>query len=176
MRASIPAVEIPDDADALRVGRPDREVDPGDPVNGCAVRPELFPGAVMRPFVEQVQVEVGEDLTELIGIEDLAGGVALVNAQAVDELVRRASVERHCRLEQAFRSPSLHRRRAVRRDQVDARCRRLHRPDHDCGAPVERRCVTAEHGERVVARPARHRVERQVPFRPNCACHLLATF
>ena len=99
VRAAVPAVEVADDADALRVGRPDREVHAGDAVDRQAMRAELLPRAVVRPFAEQMQIEVGEDLAELVGIDDVAGDGAFAHAEAVGEVLG-AAVERDRRLEQ----------------------------------------------------------------------------
>ena len=76
MHAAVPAVEVADHAHALRVGRPHGEVHAGDAADRHHVRAELLPRAKVRALAEQVQVEVGEDLTELIGIDDLARAVS----------------------------------------------------------------------------------------------------
>ena len=68
MRAPIPMVEVADDADALGVRRPDRKVHTGDAVNGRAMRSELLPRAIVGALAEQMEVEIGEDLTELVRV------------------------------------------------------------------------------------------------------------
>src|SRR5205814_8670961 len=52
--APVPSIEIADDADALRVRCPDREVHAGQPFDGDAPAAEFLPRAVMRPFGEQM--------------------------------------------------------------------------------------------------------------------------
>ena len=69
-----------------------------------AVRAELLPRAVVRALAEQMQVEVGQDLAELVGIDDVARDVAFVHAEAVGEVARRGRrAER--RLEQPVGTP-----------------------------------------------------------------------
>src|SRR5258707_1320273 len=57
MRGAVPAIEIADDADVLRVRRPDPE--DGPPLD--RVRAELLPEVVVTPLVEEVVVPVGEE-------------------------------------------------------------------------------------------------------------------
>src|SRR6185369_3545612 len=49
--ASIPMIEIADEADALRVGRPHREVNAANAVDHPHVRAELFVVAIVRAFL-----------------------------------------------------------------------------------------------------------------------------
>jgi len=59
MDAAIPLVEIADDADALRVGRPYGEVHAGDPGHFAKVCAELFVILEMSAFAEEVEIVVG---------------------------------------------------------------------------------------------------------------------
>src|SRR5262245_56899998 len=85
MYAPVPLIEVADHADALRVGRPHGEVHAGDVDNRPDVRAELLTGAVVRALAEQMQIEIREHLPELIGIDDVAGAVVLVDAEAIVE-------------------------------------------------------------------------------------------
>jgi hypothetical protein len=102
-------IEVADDADALRVRRPDGEVNAGDRADAQPVRAELVPRAVVRAFAHQVEVEVAEDLSELVRVGDVPDDTAFVQTEFVCELMRRPSVERHDRLEQPFGPPPSHR-------------------------------------------------------------------
>jgi hypothetical protein len=151
MDASVPPVEVADDTDPLRVGRPHREVHAGDAANRHHLRAELVPHAVVRAFGEQMQVVVGEDLAELIRVDDLVHGGAFMHAEAVGELEHVAG-QRHARFEQSLRMASRHRRHHRRRDELHGRGCRLHRPQNHRRTMIERDLVTAEHGEGIAAR------------------------
>ena len=71
MGAAVPAVEVADDADALGVGGPHREVHPGRRADHDPVRAKPFERAKQIAFAEQVQIEIGEDLSVAVGIVDL---------------------------------------------------------------------------------------------------------
>jgi len=58
-----PALEVADDVHAVRVGRPDREVDARAVVAARQVSAELFVDARVGPFGEQVEVDVAEAAT-----------------------------------------------------------------------------------------------------------------
>ena len=58
VRLAIPAVEIPDHGDRARVRRPYRKVRPF----GGEVRAELFVGAKVAPFLEEIDVLLGQHL------------------------------------------------------------------------------------------------------------------
>jgi hypothetical protein len=119
----------------------------------------------VRALIEQVQVEVGEHLTELIRVNKVPRAVALPDAKVVREIACVGAVERYCRLEQPLHPLPLHCDRAMRGDELDSRRCRLHGPDDQRGTTVERRLVATEHGERVVAGPAGNRVEQFILFR-----------
>ena len=71
VHAAVPAVEVADDADALGVRRPHREVHADRRPDADAMRAELLERAVMRALAEQVQVEVAEHAAVAIRIVDL---------------------------------------------------------------------------------------------------------
>ena len=82
--AAVPPVEVADDADAIGVRRPDREVHAGRRADGDAMRAELLERAVVRPLAEQVQIEVGQHAAVAVRIVDLDDVVAGIgDAQAV---------------------------------------------------------------------------------------------
>ena len=71
MHAAVPAIEIADDADALSIGGPNREVHAGGRAERQAVGPELVPGAVVRPFGKQVEIVAAQDGAERESVIDL---------------------------------------------------------------------------------------------------------
>ena len=68
MAASIPAVEVTDERDALGVGGPDGEVNPIDPVDAPQVRPQVIVGPQVGAFVEEVLVVAAQLRPEGVGI------------------------------------------------------------------------------------------------------------
>lgn len=84
MDAAVPMIEISDDADALRVGGPDGEVDAGDSGDFAEVRAELFVILEVSAFAEEVEVVVGEERREGEGIVGFGSLVLRVgDAQAI---------------------------------------------------------------------------------------------
>ena len=71
MHTSVPPVEIPDDAEAISVGRPDREMHPGRGPDTDAVRAEALERPVVRAFPEQMQVEVRQHPSVTVRIVNL---------------------------------------------------------------------------------------------------------
>ena len=71
MHASVPAVEVADDADAGGVGGPDGEMDALGRTDRHRVRAELVVDARVIAFAEQVQVVVGDHPAEAVGIVDV---------------------------------------------------------------------------------------------------------
>ena len=74
--AAVPAVEVADDADAIGVRRPHREVHAGRRPDGDAMRAELLERAVVRALAEQVQIEVGQHAAVAVRIVDLDDVIA----------------------------------------------------------------------------------------------------
>ena len=64
MPAAVPVIEIADDADSLRIRCPDGEVHAAKALVRSNMGTEPLIIAVVRPFAEQVQVEIGEDRPE----------------------------------------------------------------------------------------------------------------
>jgi hypothetical protein len=60
MKTSVPAVKIADDADALRVRRPDREARAGHAVNGAQLRAELVINFPLVALAKEKQVRLAE--------------------------------------------------------------------------------------------------------------------
>ena len=98
MPASVPEIEIPDDADAACVRGIEREYDAGHAVMHDRMRAELVVELQMRAFVEQVQIEVGEDREEAVGILHLDGVVAEAHAQPVTAVMARDRAGKQARL------------------------------------------------------------------------------
>ena len=57
---AVPAVEISDDRDSQRVGRPDGEVDPGHAINLAQMRAHLFIDAVVFSLPKEIEVEIAK--------------------------------------------------------------------------------------------------------------------
>jgi len=68
VNARVPAVEVADDADAVGVGRPHREMDAAHAVHFAQVRAKPLVAAEVPPFAEQVEVVVGQQRAEAIGV------------------------------------------------------------------------------------------------------------
>ena len=86
MPAAVPVIEIADDADSLRIGGPDGEVDSAKPSMGSDMGTEPLVIAVVRPFAEQVQVKIGEDRPKEIGIDEFPRvSLAVFDPQTIGE-------------------------------------------------------------------------------------------
>src|SRR5262245_46840791 len=68
MDATVPAVEVADDAHALRTRGPDGEVDAGRGADDPPVRTELLERAVEGALTEEMQIEVAQHLPIPVGI------------------------------------------------------------------------------------------------------------
>ncbi len=66
--AAVPAVEIANHADAARVGSPEGKVHSGDAFKRLHMRAKLFVSVVMAPFAHQVEIELGKEVREGVGI------------------------------------------------------------------------------------------------------------
>src|SRR5437879_678712 len=73
MKTSVPIVEIADDADALRVRRPDGEARAGNAVNRAQLRAELVVDFPLVPLAEEKQIRLAERRQEGIRIARAAG-------------------------------------------------------------------------------------------------------
>jgi hypothetical protein len=62
---TVPAVEVADYADTIRIGRPNRERDTTFPFMSEAVGAELFIDAFVPAFGEQMKIDVAESGREL---------------------------------------------------------------------------------------------------------------
>ena len=84
MHASIPAVEITDDADAPRVGGPDREVDAVGGADAYRMGAELVVEPGVFSLAEQIEIEVSEDAPVAIRVVDERGvSVGVLRLQPV---------------------------------------------------------------------------------------------
>ena len=136
MDAAVPAVEVADHADAVRVGRPDGEMhaDGGSDVD--PVRAQLLQGAVLRPLVEQVQIVIGQDAPVPVRIVDLGdAAVAKDDPQTVVGRLAASVLVGHVQLEHPVGAPR-HRTQIARRQQphVDRARRRPHHADDRAAA------------------------------------------
>ena len=160
MHAAVPPVEVADDADALRVRRPDAEVRALCITDAHQVRAELVVDAGVLALREQVAVVLGDDAAVAIGIVDLDRmPVRIDDAQPVVEDLRRRAEER---FEHAGGIP-LHRRGLAGTDDVHPRGGRLVRADDDAVGAAMR----PQNGEGVGMARARQRVEGLV----DSHCH-----
>ena len=64
-------IEVADHADPLRVRGPDREMNAAEPAMHLDVGTEPLVVAIMRSLRQEVQVEVGEERAEAIGIDKI---------------------------------------------------------------------------------------------------------
>jgi hypothetical protein len=87
---AVPVIEVTDDADPLRVRRPDGESRSGDAVDFAEVRAEALEGPQVRAFGEQPDVHLAEYRPETIGIIGFLNAVFPGDAQAVGEIVAAA--------------------------------------------------------------------------------------
>jgi len=60
MKPSVPLVEIANDADTLRVRRPDGEARAGHPVNHAQLRAEFFVNTAFIALAEQIQIRFAQ--------------------------------------------------------------------------------------------------------------------
>src|SRR5215471_8914089 len=104
MAATVPGIEITDEADAASRWRPNGEVNARDAVHCFEVRAKLFVGVVVAALGHQMKVEVAELIWKRIGIVNFEGN-ALVRAALdfVAARLRRSGLARRpsC-LEKAF--------------------------------------------------------------------------
>src|SRR5216684_854217 len=68
MDAAVPTIEVADDADAARAGRPDGKVDAANAFEGDEMRAEFLVGVVVATFAHEIQVELGEDARKSVGV------------------------------------------------------------------------------------------------------------
>ena len=68
MAAAVPGVEIADDADAGGVGCPDGEIDSFHAVDRAQLGPQPLVEAPVPPFVQQVQIVVGQQGRKCVGV------------------------------------------------------------------------------------------------------------
>ena len=112
MSAAVPVIEIADDADPLRVGSPDGEVNSAKALMGSEMGTEPLVIAVVRPFAEQVQVKIGEDRPKEIGIDELPGmSLVVFDPQTIGESALPAGEPAY---EKTIGVNSLHRRPLTR--------------------------------------------------------------
>jgi len=79
MDAAVPLIHVANDADALCGRGPDGEVRSGDANNRMEMRAEFLVGVKVAAFANEVEVKVGEEKGEGVGIENFEG-FAMVGA------------------------------------------------------------------------------------------------
>src|SRR5262249_9779859 len=83
--ASVPIVEIADDAGPLRIGRPHRKGDPLDALVNDPMGAEFAIAGEMVALAQQVQIELAEHRLEAVDIVELALYTAARDAQPIAE-------------------------------------------------------------------------------------------
>lgn len=120
MTLAVPVIEIADETDSPCVGRPHSEVNAAHTIDDSDVGTELFVVAIVRPFVQQMEVVVREQGREAVRIVKLprvpepVGGL-----QSIGETFSPVS---ESQFEETFIAELLHRvlRRAIRLDDRNA--------------------------------------------------------
>ena len=79
----VPIVEIADHADALGVGRPDREAGAGHPVDRAQLRPELVVNPALVPLAEEEQIRLAQRRQEGIRVARAADAALLIGDDQV---------------------------------------------------------------------------------------------
>src|SRR6185437_6613077 len=82
---AVPVVEIADHADALRIGRPDREGDAEHAVMLAPMRAHHGIALVMRAFGEEMEVEIAQDRRKGIDVIELDDAEIAFGAQPIAE-------------------------------------------------------------------------------------------
>ncbi len=152
--ATVPPVEVADDADAIGIGCPHREVHPGDRSELDGVRAQLLVGAQLGALADQVEVEIAQDAAEAVGIVHLAHVAVLPrHAQAVGDGVVIARPAGDHGLEQIgpLAPREAHRPARHRRQQLDALRPRVEEPNGERRLAADPRLVRPEQRERIVA-------------------------
>src|SRR4051812_25077184 len=83
MAASVPKIEVADDADPLRVRRKHHESDAVDAIQGHGVRAEFVIEALVGAFTEEIKVEVAQHRRKTIGVVEIDDLVAKLRAQLI---------------------------------------------------------------------------------------------
>ena len=83
MAPAIPGVEVADDRDAARVGRPDREAHTLDAADRHRLRPEAPSKLVMRALSDQMQVEFAKQKAKTVRVLGLLNRVLPLDAKLV---------------------------------------------------------------------------------------------
>ena len=83
VHATVPGVEVADDADTVRVGGPHHEHDAVDAVERAPMRAEPLVRIVVAALREQVQIVVGEGRRKPVRILDDRRAIAIRHAQPV---------------------------------------------------------------------------------------------
>ncbi len=113
MAASVPIVEIADDADTPRVRCPDREGDAGDTADRTRVRSERIPEPKVRSLGDEVDVHVAENRPEAVRVLDLLAAVRgfdderIIEGRSIRQMGFEEAVAADALELEAFRSAAL---------------------------------------------------------------------
>src|SRR5256885_1923039 len=102
---AIPAVEIADDADPLRVRRPDGEVNALGVADLAKMSAEVFVKLVVIPFGKQMQIHLADDQAVAVGIAD--DRRRFIPAGEMNAIIEVAFHPRKRRLEKSFGTETL---------------------------------------------------------------------
>jgi hypothetical protein len=154
VNAAVPAVEVADHADAVGVGGPHGEMDPGRRSDRDAMRAEFLKGAVVGALAEQMQVVIGEHAAVAVGVVEFDDVIVRVG----DSQPVVADIGGHDRFEEARRMTPIHCvKLAVRQSDGHRERGGLERADDN--APAGAVGVRPQHGERVAVPAARDSVQ-----------------
>src|SRR5262249_28094430 len=142
MSPAVPVVEVADDADAPRIGRPGGKADAGNAEQLRRLRPKSFVESLMASFAEQMHIEIAENRWKPIGIVDVALLRWQVQAQPVGH--SRMGADDAGKEPRRMLALEFRHLRALFVDDADARRRRLEAADHQTDAGDEMRPQQAE--------------------------------
>ena len=165
--ASVPPVEVADDADTRRVRSPDGEVHPGGRADPHHVRAKVLPGVMILAPGKQIERRRVDERAVAIGIVDLAfDAVAGADPKPVVQK-HRLRVGLDGRFEHSRRVHPRHRRGAEPRTQeVHAGGVRLQRAHHERAGPIGQ--MRSEDRERIAVGGVDQGIKDGVHARISC--------
>ena len=172
MAATVPAVEIANNADAARIRRPDREDDPRDAVNSLRMRPKQPMDLEMISFLKQIQLGFSRQQRELIGILKLDLRFADGSSQPIVETFS-AIVERTGEEARGVELWQLADHTAVMGIDNPHPARPGYERTHHQGTLCAQCPMHAQHGERVAMFAADNSRYRSVVDAGHVGCRLL---
>ena len=158
VHASVPAVEVADQADAIGIGRPHREVHADGRADSETVGAELLEDPKVPALAEQVEIEIAEHTSvpvRIVNLDHVIAGKretkAVIEGARIGGHARRRGLDH--RLEETGRPARGHRHQLARRGQpeLDRAGGGMERPHDD--APLVG--VGPENGERIAVHTVR---------------------